>query len=94
MPVKYWALFYVFKGIGGQNMMNEYRERAAECGVDKHTVSEPVPKSESQKVIHCSRCGKGVSTAVPSDTVIRAWVECPECVISDKPTKEPKEFRL
>lgn len=52
------------------------------------------PKSESQKVIHCSRCGAAVSTAVPSDTVIRAWVECPECVISDKPTKEPKEFRL
>jgi len=66
----------------------------AECGVDKHTVSEPVPKSESQKVIHCSRCGKGVSTAVPSDTVIRAWVECPECVNPGIPTKEPKEFRL
>jgi len=60
----------------------------------KHTVSEPVPKSESQKVIHCSRCGKGVSTAVPSDTVIRAWVECPECVNPGIPTKEPKEFRL
>lgn len=33
--------------------------------------------------IHCSRCGKSVSTEVPHDTVIRAWVECPECIGKD-----------
>jgi hypothetical protein len=25
-------------------------------------------------------CGKGVSTEVPEDTIVRAWVECPECL--------------
>ena len=30
--------------------------------------------------IHCSKCGKSVSTEVPDDTIVRAWVECPECV--------------
>lgn len=31
-------------------------------------------------VVRCSRCGKGVSTPIPEDTVIRAWIECPECL--------------
>ena len=30
--------------------------------------------------IRCSRCGKPVSTAVPVDTVVRAFIECPECI--------------
>lgn len=30
--------------------------------------------------ITCSNCGKPVSTEVPDDTIVRAWVECPECV--------------
>lgn len=30
--------------------------------------------------IHCNKCGKSVSTEVPDDTIVRAWVECPECV--------------
>ena len=30
--------------------------------------------------LHCNRCGKVVSTPVPDDTIVRAWIECPECV--------------
>ena len=30
--------------------------------------------------IHCNQCGKSVSSEVPDDTIVRAWVECPECV--------------
>jgi len=30
--------------------------------------------------IRCSKCGKAVSSEVPDNTVIRAWVECPECI--------------
>ncbi len=30
--------------------------------------------------INCSRCGKSVSTVVPTETIVRAWVECPECM--------------
>lgn len=35
--------------------------------------------------IRCNLCGKSVSTEVPSTTVIRAWIECPECTESKKP---------
>ena len=31
--------------------------------------------------IKCSKCGKSVSTEVPDNTVIRAWIECPECIM-------------
>ena len=30
--------------------------------------------------IKCMHCGKPVSTEVPDKTVIRAYVECPECI--------------
>jgi len=30
--------------------------------------------------INCNICGKPVSTSVPEGTVIKAWVECPECI--------------
>lgn len=28
----------------------------------------------------CSKCGKSVSTEVDDATIIRAWLECPECI--------------
>lgn len=37
--------------------------------------------------IGCMQCGKSVSTEVPDDTVVRAWVECPECIESKDPNK-------
>lgn len=34
--------------------------------------------------VSCSRCGKRVSNVVPvADLIVRAWVECPECVAAD-----------
>ena len=30
--------------------------------------------------IRCSNCGKGVSTPVPLGTILRAFVQCPECI--------------
>lgn len=30
--------------------------------------------------LRCNRCAKTVSTLVPNGTIIRAWVECPECL--------------
>jgi DNA-directed RNA polymerase subunit RPC12/RpoP len=30
--------------------------------------------------LKCNHCGKPVSTEVPDDTVVRASIECPECV--------------
>lgn len=35
---------------------------------------------EMPERVHCSRCGKPVSTPVPKKTIVRAWVECPECI--------------
>lgn len=29
--------------------------------------------------ILCNLCGKIVSTEIPDNTLIRAWIECPEC---------------
>jgi hypothetical protein len=30
--------------------------------------------------LRCNLCGKVVSSAVPNETVVRAWLECPECI--------------
>lgn len=30
--------------------------------------------------LNCTICGKVVSTEVPDDTIVRASLECPECV--------------
>ncbi len=30
--------------------------------------------------ILCMNCGGSVSSPVPKGTVVRAWVECPECI--------------
>jgi len=41
--------------------------------------------------LKCSNCGKSVSTEVPDKTIIRAWIECPECLEMEKETK-PKSI--
>ncbi len=38
------------------------------------------PMSMFDERIHCDNCGKSVSTPVPKDTLVRAWVQCPECI--------------
>lgn len=30
--------------------------------------------------LRCGKCGKSVSNEVPDDTIVRAWLECPECI--------------
>ena len=30
--------------------------------------------------IRCCKCGENVSTEVPDETIVRGWVECPECI--------------
>jgi len=39
----------------------------------------------TMQAVHCSRCGKRVSQYVnvqgePAPLIVRAWVECPECI--------------
>ena len=38
--------------------------------------------------LHCNKCGKTVSSEVPDNTVVRAWIECPEC--SEENSKREK----
>lgn len=40
----------------------------------------PPNTSGDTERIHCARCGKAVSSPVPKPTIVRAWVECPECI--------------
>lgn len=49
-----------------------------------HAHSDP-PDTER---IHCSDCGKPVSSPVPVGTTVRAWLECPECI--KKRTPDPR----
>jgi hypothetical protein len=60
-------------------------------GDGSYTLYDPVSRLELKNVklldstkdmerIHCASCGKPVSTPVPKPTIVRAWVECPECV--------------
>lgn len=30
--------------------------------------------------LHCMNCGKSVSSEIPVDVVVRAWIQCPECI--------------
>lgn len=38
------------------------------------------PCIDGTGAVQCSRCGKYVSSPVPLGVVVRAWVECPECI--------------
>jgi DNA-directed RNA polymerase subunit RPC12/RpoP len=40
-------------------------------------------KADIIDYVACSRCGKQVSNKVGVELVVRAWVECPECVIKE-----------
>lgn len=33
--------------------------------------------------IKCSVCGKPVSTPVPEGTLVRAFIQCPDCVVKE-----------
>ena len=37
-------------------------------------------EGERLRQLRCNRCGGVVSSAVPETTVVRAWIECPECI--------------
>ena len=37
--------------------------------------------------VHCSRCGKAVSNDLPYEGIVRAYVECPECLGKEDPEK-------
>lgn len=44
--------------------------------------------------ILCMECGKSVSTPVPTDTIVRAYVKCPECIEAQDVPRERHLARL
>jgi hypothetical protein len=46
--------------------------------------------------IRCNSCGKPISSLIPSDTVLRGWAECPECVEAQPPIiiTDTEKYRL
>jgi len=44
--------------------------------------------------LRCFTCGKIVSTEVPEDTIVRACLECPECLEKeeDKMSRQKKKL--
>jgi len=46
-----------------------------------------IEQDNTTERIHCSNCGKSVSTPVPLGTLVRAFIQCPECI--EKEDEEP-----
>lgn len=44
--------------------------------------------------VKCSKCGKSVSNELDRDVVVRAYVECPECVESDVKETDDLNYKL
>jgi hypothetical protein len=36
--------------------------------------------SDKTKQLRCNKCGAFASSPVPLNTVVRGWIECPECI--------------
>lgn len=55
--------------------------RLMEIGPDlEQPPAAPVASPGADRRVHCSRCGKPVSNDLGVVPIVRAWVECPECV--------------
>lgn len=58
----------------------------------EHALSIAV-KELGEKNVHCSTCGKVVSGTMDGTFVVRAYVECPEC-IEKQPDKDTRILAL
>ena len=57
------------------------RQTAREAYLACQAAAQPAASER----LHCHRCGKAVSTPVPNPTVVRAFIECPECIEAERP---------
>ena len=62
---------------------------------DTFKIIVHLEKQPREVKVHCSKCGKGVSGIDPTlkgnQLVVRAWVECPECIEKEQPNKSKLE---
>lgn len=42
-------------------------------------------------IIRCTNCGRAVSNEVPDTTVIKAWIECQECIDKEEDMNKLQE---
>lgn len=58
---------------------------------DEKTPTPGLVEDGHSRFARCSTCGKRVSNYVSEDLIVRAYVECPECVgaCSGKPKQSP-----
>ena len=68
---------------------SEWRDDDEQAFQQISQLIEAQIEPSTQMRIHCNECGKVVSTDVPKETIIRAWVECPEC--TEKRLPDPEE---
>ena len=71
-----------------RNTRNVYPTSQAEQEGETMSFIEWMTRSRLARIkgkrILCSVCGKAVSTLVPGTTLVRAWIECPVCIIKEK----------
>lgn len=60
--------------VGLSDLLRGYRN-TMELEISAELANEGFPTR-----IRCSSCGKSVSTGVPKHTIVRAWIQCPECI--------------
>ena len=46
------------------------------------------------KQLHCNLCSKPASTEIPDETIVRGWIECPECAETQQDNISKREILL
>lgn len=80
-----------------QSFEQRLDETLAKEDYQQPATGGPARAVESAKsdTVHCSNCGKRVSgNDSEMGLVVRAWVECPECVQNSAAEREPLERRI
>jgi endogenous inhibitor of DNA gyrase (YacG/DUF329 family) len=82
--------------------MTEDRLQLAQDAVDE--VLSPAQQAAERMAdgtyrVRCMTCGKSVSNPLPIAVIVRAWVECPECLesaarVSGLPVRPPWACRV
>jgi len=58
-------------------------ENILTAGREYQVFSQEYRKEVNMNYVTCSNCGKRVSNETTEDMVVRAWVQCPECLQSE-----------
>lgn len=51
-------------------------------------IPQEIPDTKEWINLHCNQCGKPVSSPIPKGTIVRAFIQCPECVMREGKEKQ------